>query len=75
MTIEFPFIEKHVNLINEDHIVDTETDIAIYAIGRNSGEGSDRFSESGDKLFLLDECHFQYVINEDINIQIYIKSC
>lgn len=48
MAMEFPFIERHLILIYEDHIVDADTDIAIYTIRRNSWEGSDRFSEPGD---------------------------
>lgn len=47
-----PFYEKTVPLIEQRHIENVNTDTAIYAIGRNSGEGADRLNEPGDYLLM-----------------------
>lgn len=42
-----PFVERTVHLIPEEHIQNVDSDFAIYALGRISGEGSDKFNELG----------------------------
>lgn len=53
--MDMPFYEKSMTLIKDEHIKDAGTDIAIYALSRNSGEGSDRFNVPGDYYLLDDE--------------------
>ena len=68
--MDFAFVERTQPLINDEHVQNTDTDVAIYAFGRNSGEGSDRLSEPGDYYLMEDEIknltflgqHFKKVI-------------
>ena len=55
LSMEFPLVEKTLPLIKDEHIKDAGTDVAIYALGRISGEGSDRFTNPGDYLLMEDE--------------------
>lgn len=64
------FYEQTLPLITNEHIENADTDIAIYVIGRISGEGADRLYEPGDYLLMEDEIknmtflgqHFKRVI-------------
>ncbi|KAK8842125.1 hypothetical protein M9Y10_026352 [Tritrichomonas musculus] len=70
MSMEYPFIERSVPLITNEHIQNVDTDIAIYGLARISGEGSDRFTEPGDYNLMENEIknltflgqHFKKVI-------------
>ncbi|KAK8876164.1 hypothetical protein M9Y10_006353 [Tritrichomonas musculus] len=50
-----PFYEKSVPLITDEHLQNTETDLAIYVIGRISGEGADRYDKPGDYYLMENE--------------------
>lgn len=52
--LSYPMKEVPPEIITEADVKDTETNIAIYVISRNSGEGADRICEKGDYL-LFDE--------------------
>lgn len=59
--MEFPFVERTLPLIKDEHISNYDTDVAIYALGRISGEGTDRFNEQGDYLFMEEEFYYQRI--------------
>lgn len=50
-----PYKEPAPELITKEDIRQSETDIAVYVISRNSGEGADRFHEAGDYLLFPEE--------------------
>ncbi len=42
-------------LITEEDCKEADTDVAVYVIARNSGEGSDRYNREGDYLLFAEE--------------------
>lgn len=55
ITFTYPFVERTSELITEEHVKSIDTDTAVYVLSRNSGEGNDRFYETGDYLLMKDE--------------------
>nr|WP_027871558.1 glycoside hydrolase family 3 protein [[Eubacterium] cellulosolvens] len=53
MMMDYPFPEPDVADIREEDLGDSDGDVAIYVVARNSGEGCDRKAEKGD-YFLFD---------------------
>lgn len=49
-----PYKQPQCPKVTEQDVASSGTDIAVFALARNSGEGSDRFSDKGD-YFLSDE--------------------
>lgn len=68
--MEILFYEQTLPLITNEHIENADTDTAIYALGRISGEGADRLLVPGDYYLMEDEIknliflgeHFKNVI-------------
>lgn len=54
-SMEFPFYEKSVPLITNEHLQGVDTDVAIYGIARISGEGYDRKPVPGDYNLMENE--------------------
>ena len=54
-SMEFPFYEKSVPLITNEHLQGVDTDVAIYGIARISGEGYDRKPAPGDYNLMENE--------------------
>lgn len=52
---DYPFKEPAPVLITEADCKASGTDVAVYVIARNSGEGADRFYEEGDYLLFPEE--------------------
>ena len=50
-----PYKEPAPELITQEDIRKSDTDLAVYVISRNSGEGADRFHEAGDYLLYPEE--------------------
>lgn len=52
---DYPFREPQVPLITKEDVDKSDTDTAIYVIGRISGEGKDRCCQEGDYLLYANE--------------------
>ena len=52
---DHPYKEPACEKITEKDMEQTDTDIAVYVIARNSGEGADRFDEEGDYRLYAEE--------------------
>lgn len=55
LMFDHPFKEPQVPLITQKDVEKSDTDTAIYVIGRNSGEGKDRYYQEGDYLLSSNE--------------------
>ena len=52
---DHPYSAPAPVLITEDDRTEADTDVAVYVIARNSGEGSDRYNREGDYLLFAEE--------------------
>lgn len=55
ISFDCPFKEPAPVLIDENDVADSDCDIAVYVLSRNSGEGADRLSEAGDYMLYPEE--------------------
>jgi len=55
IVLNFPHKDPSPVLITQGDIDSSDADTAIYVIGRNSGEGADRFNEAGDYQLFPEE--------------------
>lgn len=52
---DHPYSAPAPVLITEEDCKEADTDVAVYVIARNSGEGSDRYNREGDYLLFAEE--------------------
>lgn len=52
---DHPYSAPTPVLITEEDCKEADTDVAVYVIARNSGEGSDRYNREGDYLLFAEE--------------------
>lgn len=52
---DHPYSDPAPVLITEEDCKEADTDVAVYVIARNSGEGSDRYNREGDYLLFAEE--------------------
>lgn len=57
VSFDYPFREPAPVVIDEKDVTESDTDVAIYVLSRNSGEGADRLNEEGDYLLYPEEKH------------------
>jgi beta-glucosidase len=52
---DYPYHDPAPELITDEDVRKSDTDVAVYVIARNSGEGADRYCSKGDYLLFEDE--------------------
>jgi beta-glucosidase len=52
---DYPYHDPAPELITDEDVKESGTDVAVYVIARNSGEGADRYCNEGDYLLFEEE--------------------
>ena len=55
VSFDYPYREPSPVLINEQDVTESDSEVAVYVLSRNSGEGADRLSEAGDYMLYPEE--------------------
>jgi beta-glucosidase len=55
IAFDYPYHDPAPVLITEEDVRESDTNVALYVIARNSGEGADRYCKEGDYLLFPEE--------------------